>query len=203
MKYLECVWIPARHPSSSNGPWNALGPARPHMSWSHTVTHGPASLSAGSTNSLWVHARTLKLNLSPQVAYAVVEIMMNIRPSALSDVSGRVPTPVMGREMLQALLLNKTSHGQWPYVTVQTRKLPKSKDYSEMLNKSPHGHWPYVTVLATYYNHQIQTIIARFNEAFMFNESTNISTPHRRHIITRIKFCSWNYWGASVKQELI
>ena len=29
----------------------------------------------------------------------------------ISDVSGRVPTPVMGREMLEALLLNKTSHG--------------------------------------------------------------------------------------------
>ena len=28
----------------------------------------------------------------------------------ISDVSGRVPTPVMGREMLEALLLNKTSH---------------------------------------------------------------------------------------------
>ena len=73
----------------------------------------------------------------------------------ISDVSGRVPTPVMGREMLEALLLNKTSHGHMSLCRQENH--PKSKDYDVMLKKSSHGQCPYVTVQVTY-NHQNQNI---------------------------------------------
>ena len=60
----------------------------------------------------------------------------------ISDVSsGRVPTPVMGREMLRALLLNKSSHGQWPYVTVPTTYNQQKSKQNYYVFEPIYFHW--------------------------------------------------------------